>query len=337
MKKIPIFFTFDDNYVVPAAVAFESLLANAIDGIFYDLYVIHTKVTDANQELLTKIVNSHGNGALSFIDVTNKFDFEFNDQKFRSVHAGAVFTVETLYRCCPMLISEFTQYDKIIYSDVDIVVVSDISELWSIELGESYLAGVNVPAFLKEERTHLDPKFEGCYVSGGIWVMNLKKMREDNLGRIVLGLIEDPPFRLIWQDQDIINIACDCNVKFLPYIYISIPTWFTMLAEKDFWDEYYPSGELYDAMYRPKIVHYAGAKPWNDRQIHKADLWYYWLGKTPFAGSYAKFEYLERSYVYRVYLLGFIKIFAMKGRFVKNKLYSWIGAIPFIKVKRSIG
>ena len=43
-KEIPIFFTFDDNYVVPAAVAFYSLLTHAKENIFYKMYVLHKRL-----------------------------------------------------------------------------------------------------------------------------------------------------------------------------------------------------------------------------------------------------------------------------------------------------
>lgn len=55
-KEIPIFFTFDDNYVVPAAVAFYSLLKHTKEDIFYKMYVLHADITEENQQLLLNIV-----------------------------------------------------------------------------------------------------------------------------------------------------------------------------------------------------------------------------------------------------------------------------------------
>lgn len=40
MKNIPIFFSFDNNYVKPAAVAFWSLLDMAAKNVSYDMYVL---------------------------------------------------------------------------------------------------------------------------------------------------------------------------------------------------------------------------------------------------------------------------------------------------------
>ena len=52
MNKIPIYFTFDNKYVVPAAVAFYSLLSHTKEDVCYDLYVLHEDITQENEQLL---------------------------------------------------------------------------------------------------------------------------------------------------------------------------------------------------------------------------------------------------------------------------------------------
>ena len=42
MEKIPVFFTFDKNYVVAAEVAIYSMLKHASPAYEYKLYVLHT-------------------------------------------------------------------------------------------------------------------------------------------------------------------------------------------------------------------------------------------------------------------------------------------------------
>ena len=56
MKKIPIFFTFNNDYSVPAAVAFYSLLNKAKQDVYYEMYVLHSDITTMNQKLLQDIV-----------------------------------------------------------------------------------------------------------------------------------------------------------------------------------------------------------------------------------------------------------------------------------------
>ena len=333
MKKIPIFFSFDNNYVPQAAVAFESLLTHAKEGIFYELFVLHTLVSLENQGKLSEQVRRHSNANLQFIDVTNRFEIDFSDEKYSKSHSESVFTVDTLYRCLPTLISEFNSYDKIIYSDVDIVVVDDISELYDLDLREDFIGAVRAPAFLSHQVAHLGEEFLGNYFGGGLWVMNLKAMREGNLGEEILGIIQNPPVKLEWLDQDVMNLACKNKTTYFSYRYVSIPSWLDLLEEKEFYDEYYPNGEFYEAMYEPKIIHYAATKPWGAIKPPKSDLWYYWLSKTPFYEEFSKAiqayredkrnKYDQRiKLFYRAYLFGFLPLpfTSIKGRTKQLKM-----------------
>ena len=334
MKRIPIFFTFDDYYVPQAAVAFESLLAHAKEGLLYVLFVVHTSVSLDSQKKLLEQVAKHQNGQLEFIDISGRFQIDFSDEKYSKSHAGAVFTVDTLYRCLPSLIKEFDQYEKIIYSDVDIVVVDDISELYDFELEDNYLAGIRSPEFLSHQIDHLDDRFQGKYFGGGLWVMNLKAMREENLGERIQAIIKNPPCKMLWLDQDVMNLACEFKVKYFSYRYVSIPDWLKLLGERDFKDEYYPNGELYEAMYEPKIIHYAGTKPWGKNKPEKSDLWYYWLGKTPFAEKFQreKEEYYQKKSrpSYKVSFLG-IPLGTICGEERKMKLVRL--GLPLIRLR----
>ena len=70
MTQIPIFFTFDRNYVVPAAVAFHSLLRRADPQYTYRLYVLYTDIPETDRQRLTRLVERTGHGTLEFIDVS---------------------------------------------------------------------------------------------------------------------------------------------------------------------------------------------------------------------------------------------------------------------------
>lgn len=282
MKKIPIFFSFNNDYAAQAAVAFLSLLSNANKDVYYEMYVLYTDINQENQKKIKETLKHLNNFCLYFILLSKKINFEFNNDKFNEGDNNVSFTKETLYRCLPTLIPEFNQYKKIIYSDVDIVVIDDISELFDINLKNNYLAAVKNPKFLEHQIKHLKKLKTTNYFSGGLWVMNLEQIRKDNLTKKIIEIIDKPPMRLIWNDQDIMNIACDNKITYLSYQYVSIPCWFNQLKEVDFKDEYYPNNELYKAMYSPKIIHYAAFKPWNDVFSFRAGIWFYWFNKTTF-------------------------------------------------------
>lgn len=68
MRRIPIFFTFNDNYAVPAAVAFFSLLNRASADVVYDMHVLHHDISEEHQALLGSVVGRFGNATLTFRD-----------------------------------------------------------------------------------------------------------------------------------------------------------------------------------------------------------------------------------------------------------------------------
>jgi lipopolysaccharide biosynthesis glycosyltransferase len=283
-ERLPIFFSFDEGYVTPAAVTFESLLSSARPGVFYELYVLHEGITTESQRRLFALADGHGNAALTFISVAGVIDSAgvvFDDRAFCVGHDKGKFTKETLLRCLPTLVREFQQYDRILYSDVDVCVVDDISDLFKTELEGVYLAGCRIPAFLNAQIGHIPEKIRATYVAGGIWLMNLKMLRQDAMEEKILGLMRNPPCRLIWNDQDVMNLACEGKTAFLSYRYCAIPNWRPILEKVDYVDLHYPNQELREALFRPKIIHFAYVKPWSG-YCEGDETWHFWHRRTGF-------------------------------------------------------
>lgn len=307
MKPLPIFFSFDEGYVTPAAVTFESLLSSARPEVAYALYVLHEGITPESQRRLCALVDRHGNATLTFISVAGVLEaagINFDNRSFCVGDEKTKFTKETLLRCLPTLVAEFEQYDRILYSDVDICVVDDISELFAIDIEGRYLAGCRCPEFLADQTAHFPTELRESYVAGGIWMMNLSQLRKDVMGEKILHLMKNPPFRLIWNDQDVMNLACQGKVAYLSYRYCSIPLWRSVLEPVGYVDGRYPNGELREAMFRPKIVHYASTKPWNGA-CEGEDLWHFWHHRTGFPELAAKDSQGPNV---RIYLFKYLKV-----------------------------
>jgi len=312
MSTIPIFFSFDNNYVAPAAVAFFSLLNRAKNGIHYEMYVLHSDISDANQALLQSVVARFSNGKLQFINTEGFLKEEWNNGTF---YAGeSQFTADTIIRCfCEKF---FPQYDKIIYSDVDVVFMDDISELWDVDLSGKYIAAVK-NAFMKydkHELSHLKRKhykmLKDSYFGGGIWVLNLSQIRQDKLENRILDIIHDPSIVKRWNDQDIMNIACENKVVYLPLNFIAYPYMLDYL-QRPLFKSHYSREELWDSFINPKIIHYAYAKPWKT-ETRYSDLWYdifFYLGLDPaFLNGKTELEnrYQEKYKKYRKLFFAFL-------------------------------
>ena len=204
--KIPIVFTFDTNLIMPASVCISSLLMNASADTFYDIFILHSETCDFSKSQLVDIPNYYSNCKITFRTVNSEFVTAY---EIRGI------TTTAYYRLLiPDLIPE---YEKILYSDVDVIFREDLSKYYQIDLDGYYMAGVdnasalrpNVQQYIKE-KLGIDHKY-GHFYSGNL-IINSKKIKEDNI---------IPQFRELakrnfhQQDMDIINIACYGKIKAL--------------------------------------------------------------------------------------------------------------------------
>lgn len=275
VKEIPIFFSFDNNYVIPAAVAFHSLLKKAKDGVCYKMYVLHTDINDCNKNLLLDIVSKSTQATLEFRDTNGFLQKNWENGTFGGKE-NKQFTANAIVKCFAARF--FPEYTKIVYSDVDVVFMDDVSELIDVNLDGKYIAAVK-NVFMKWDKNelgHLSPehyeKLKDTYFAGGIWVLNLEKIRSDNIEDEIYQLISDDTIVKFWPDQDIMNIVCKNLVEHISLRYISLPYLLDRICKDDF-VSHFSMDECIESIIYPKILHYAAIKPWNDEPKRKEVWW----------------------------------------------------------------
>lgn len=292
MSIVPIAFAFDNNFVMPACICISSLLMNADESTFYDIFILHSSSCCPDKDKLGRLQTVFPKCRLHFRQVPDTFDKAF---EIRGV------TASTYYR---LLIPEvIPEYDKIIYSDVDVIFRQDLSCLYNEVRfeGNALIAGVN-------SLSHLLPDIRDYYeknygidshrtIYAGNIVMNLKAMRkESTVSRFVSMACEK--FR--FQDMDMINIVCQGRIEYLPPKYC-ITTYFCLFRthdrEKllDLW-----SRSEIDEAENSGIVHYNGQKPWKSYCVN-FDIWWEYYRKSPFYDPsfyfdffYGKLDELDR-------------------------------------------
>ena len=134
-QVIPIFFTFDENYVVPAIVTFFSLLHHAEKCHCYELYVLHPGISAVAQRELQRVVGKFPHASLHFYDTSN-------DAIAQECPSKSHFSKEIYFKlCAPEL---FPQHKRVLCSDVDVVFLGDVSEAFTAFADEDfYYAGVD--------------------------------------------------------------------------------------------------------------------------------------------------------------------------------------------------
>lgn len=280
MNTVPIVFAFDNNLVFPACVCISSLMMNSKEDTFYDIFILNSKKDNIDKTQLDKIPSYYRNCRILYRYVDGTFDASF---EIRGI------TTPAYYRLLiPELIPE---YDKIIYSDVDVIFRSDLYGIYSkTNIEGFYFAGVN-------SLSHLVPEYAEYYKKKGLdsskiiysgnLIINSKKILEDG----IIGEFKkhaDKNYK--FQDMDIINIVCRDKIKYLSSEFC-LTTFISKWLVSDV-------NELYkiwkkDEIEKTKnkgIVHYNGQKPWKGYCVN-FDIWWEYYRKSPFFDEKFYFDF----------------------------------------------
>ncbi len=296
--EIPVMHCFDDNYVIPAAVSFSSMLSHANPQYAYRLYVLHSDITVHHQKKLAGLVEKYPNASLTFINMNNRLHDVWASCGTDHGHLRK----EVFYKL--LAPSLFPQYQKIIITDVDVVFSGDIAPSYFVldEYPEAYYAGVRQinpkGTFLRDYYNNTYKKqmdseeFAQLKICGGYLVANLERLRRDGMEEAMVDCLRKN-IATLWQlEQDVINYCCrDKQIVYLPLNYVVCSYMYDLCREPSVCasDPHYTYREMRDAMEHPIQLHYAtGSKPWNDPEITKAELWYQQLKRTSFQEDYGR-------------------------------------------------
>ncbi len=167
-----------------------------------------------------------------------------NDLKLNIPHI----TRETYYR---YIISDLLpDKDKVLWLDSDLVVNGRLDNLYNIDLEDYFCAGAE-DLFIKNLGYKKEIGFNDCdlYVNAGVLLLNLKKIREQNLSSQLINKTRELSDKIEYQDQDIINIVFKNHIKQFDSIYNFAST---------------NVGKEKQKRKKAIIIHYTGnVKPWS--------------------------------------------------------------------------
>lgn len=265
---IPVVFCFDKRIILGASVAIKSLIDSASESTVYDIRVFHSDLSLVSQKNISKLTEgTKHNIAFHYI----------NPEIFKGApHNNHSWTELVYYR---LLIPEIIrEYDKVIYSDVDVMFKGDLAEIYNTNLDGYEMAAVPVENNREGKmicHTYFpENKNDKIYISSFL-VMNCKLMREEKTVDKFFEVIKKINKRLRFFDLDTMNIACD---KFLsiPFTYgtfqsIMYNSDITKAHEYRFLKEIYSDNELEYAKQNTMMIHYAGGmgKPWRMKHPYK--------------------------------------------------------------------
>ncbi len=252
-KHIPIFMAADDAYLPYLTVAIKSISMHSTSANSYDIRILTSGLLPQNIRKLRHM--SLPNITIRIVDMNERIaqHRERMSTRLRDYYSEAIYYRIFIARMYPRLA-------KAIYIDSDVVLNSDIAELYATPLGKSLIGAVTDETIvLLREFSEYARKWVGVepheYINSGVMVMNLKQMRKEGFEEKFTELLTKYNFDTIAPDQDYFNHICKGRISYLPAV----------------WNKQ-PKAETPTPLSDVKLIHYnLNLKPWHYREIPYAD------------------------------------------------------------------
>ena len=241
------------DYVPHSAAMLHSLLAHSGGHRVHVHYLHGTDLPASYPRRLAEMVE-RGGGEISFLPI--------DEAQVGNLRTSDLFPPSHWFRVfLPELLPEL---ERILYLDVDIIVLESLLPLWRTELGHHLLAAVT-NVFQEDHLSHLDrvgmtdPK---GYFNTGVMLLNLAEMRRFGATRAVLDWAEANHDKLRLPEQDALNVVLGERRLWLH------PRWNCMNSVLQFpWAaDLLGADAVEEARRHPALRHFEGPsvnKPWH--------------------------------------------------------------------------
>ncbi|MDR2338111.1 MAG: hypothetical protein LBE20_05640 [Deltaproteobacteria bacterium] len=202
MERIPVFLSSDNNYAMATATTIKSCIDHTSSVV--DFYVLSDSISDENQYKIRALESDKCK--IEFITVDNSI--------FKISQTDSYVSLVTYSR---LLIPNIKpDLKKVIYSDVDVLFMGDVAELYNEDL-DGYIIGACKDAYYVYDkklnniydRLKLDSKHN--YMYAGMLLIDCNKWREENITDKLLELMKQFQGRIQQGDQDLLNICFNGN------------------------------------------------------------------------------------------------------------------------------
>ena len=262
LVKIPVVFAFDENYALPASVAIRSLIDAKADGTSYEIIVMHGGLSARTKRRFEALY------PIRWLRVDRR--------RFAGYPCGWSGEA-TWYRL--LLADLLPEYDKVIWSDVDVLFRCDLMHAFSMEIGDADWAGV--PDRLQADGT--------LSFLPGFMVVNTQRWRKTHFLKRCDALVRRDAASLTMFDLDVLNRVAAGIMPLGPQwcVFERLLSEGAQAPEFERMVEVHGRKAVDDAIANPKIIHYAGPpmKVWLRRLAEMPPIFRSEIVKSPFWDS----------------------------------------------------
>lgn len=273
-ERVNVAFTIDNNYPIFTLITINSILLNNSSNSDYHFFIVENNLTNKNKQKMEDFVKKR-NQEISFIKINEpliKKEIYKYTEHITSIAFARIFLPDLLPK----------DVSRVIYLDSDLVVTSDLKELYDTDL-KGQVAGIS----LNDWDVYGDGKlykFKNGYYNTGVILFDIEKARKENSSKIFQKYYlenidkftytkEKADFVFLLPDQDLINIVWDGKI--------------TPIGKK--WNQQQSN------LYKGGIIHYIGEnKPWAYKKSDEvAKVYFDYWDKTPELKKYKYYYFLK--------------------------------------------
>lgn len=270
-KDLQIVLSSSNEFIEHCATTMASILYNLSEDYMVHFYILSYDLSDKNKKKLKKL-NKIKQCTIEY----PQFDEKLLDI-FDGIHLPQHVSKMTYARL--LIPNILPKTDKVLFIDSDMVIRTDISQLYSLDIGDNFFAAVE-----DFNWKNISKRLWNCeeyYFNAGLLLIETKKLRENNYINLIRRQIALNKNKYTICDQDVINDT------FRNKIYRLSITWnfyhgIFMNRFKSYISDDMDEFKKINA--NPNIVHYVGPeKPWLPSVRHPFEQDYFFYNRlTPF-------------------------------------------------------
>ncbi len=285
-KNVPIVIE-SSKYEIPyTAVLLESILAKTSKAYNYDIIILHEDIPEEYEHRLCSIDSDYNNISIRFFKTQSlKQQIEYTAKKAVSPFYYKLLSPWAL-----------TKYNKIIWLSNNLVVNTDLAELYRVDLSQNsigavkdiyYQAQLNFPisGLLKYSKNILKLKYPYNYTNKSVLIINLERIRKQYKQTNIVEICT-ADFKNF--DADAVNIIFEGDIRFLDLRWNYYTGEQNMIKHILSWAprttvEKFRKIDLCDLSNSPFIIQYISYPlSWDCESLKYMELWWQYASRTDF-------------------------------------------------------
>jgi lipopolysaccharide biosynthesis glycosyltransferase len=275
INNIPVIFASDDNFIPYLSVAIQSLIAKSSQNNNYDIIILHENIPIERQESLSLMVAGCSNFSIRFFYMTTFVkQYGINDLMVVNHIKSAAY-----YRL--FVGSILSHYKKIVYLDADLILETDVANLFSTDMDNKAIAATldyhismvtsenefAFRGFYNYAHDTLKIKNLQSYFNSGVLLMDVEKIRTKKYEERFIEVAKIN--KHFFHDQNVLNSVLQNDVFMLDL------AWNCQISLASLPLNYYGDDKF--------IIHYCShVKPWTFTSRTLDYLWWKYARLTPF-------------------------------------------------------